>query len=73
MASLPDLTPRETATLAPLLLLVFWIGLYPRPFFKMMNSSVTHLLQMIPAVHGPPSKVESSPPLVENEILKKNP
>ena len=59
-ASLPDLTPRETAILVPLLILVFWIGLYPRPIFKMMDSSVTHLLQLTPVAHTIPSNPESS-------------
>ncbi len=30
---LHDLTPREILTFAPLLIMAFWIGLYPKPFF----------------------------------------
>jgi NADH-quinone oxidoreductase subunit M len=32
-------------TLAPLLLLVFWIGLSPEPFMDVMHTSVSHLLK----------------------------
>ncbi len=42
---LPDLTPRELVTMIPLAVLVFWIGLYPRPFLKLMQPSVTMLLR----------------------------
>jgi NADH-quinone oxidoreductase subunit M len=39
-----DLDLREIATLAPLLLFVFWIGLHPQPFIDVMHVSVQHLL-----------------------------
>ena len=41
---LPDLTRREVLTLAPLLVLIFWIGLYPAPFFGLMSASVDKLV-----------------------------
>ena len=37
---LPDVTLREVATLAPLVVLVFWVGLYPRTFLEPMAASV---------------------------------
>ncbi|MDO8569127.1 MAG: hypothetical protein Q7R57_10525, partial [Dehalococcoidales bacterium] len=41
---LRDLNWREIATVAPLLVLIFWIGLYPKPFFELMAPAVEKLL-----------------------------
>ena len=42
---LKDLGLREILTLAPLLLFVFWIGLHPEPFTRVLDASVKHLLE----------------------------
>jgi NADH-quinone oxidoreductase subunit M len=42
---LKDLSWREIVTLVPLLILIFWIGLFPQPFINLMSSSVTALTQ----------------------------
>lgn len=42
--ALRDLNPREIATVAPILVFIFWIGLYPAPFFHLMAPSVNKLL-----------------------------
>jgi NADH-quinone oxidoreductase subunit M len=42
--SLTDLNLREIVTLAPLVVLVFWIGFYPDPFLNILNASVEHLI-----------------------------
>jgi len=41
---LHDLTPREIATFAPLLIMAFWIGLYPKPFFEILRQPVNSLV-----------------------------
>ncbi|NPA30637.1 MAG: NADH-quinone oxidoreductase subunit M [Chloroflexi bacterium] len=42
--TLKDLSLREIITLLPLIVLMFWIGLYPKPFFALMDPAVQHLL-----------------------------
>jgi NADH-quinone oxidoreductase subunit M len=44
-SGLKDLGLREIATLVPLLIFVFWIGLHPAPFTRVMHKSVEHLLE----------------------------
>ncbi|RJQ44487.1 MAG: NADH-quinone oxidoreductase subunit M [Nitrospiraceae bacterium] len=40
-----DLDLREVITLAPLIILIFWIGFYPEALLSFMHSSVEHMLQ----------------------------
>ena len=47
--SLKDINMREIVTLLPLLVLIFWIGLYPKPFFAIIEPSVTKLVSIIQA------------------------
>ena len=44
-SGLLDLNLREIVTLAPLLLFVFWIGLHPAPFTRVMDKTVQNLLK----------------------------
>jgi NADH-quinone oxidoreductase subunit M len=44
---LPDLTWRELAVIVPLIVLIFWIGLYPKPFFDLMGPAVDQLVHVV--------------------------
>jgi NADH-quinone oxidoreductase subunit M len=52
---LPDLDHREFAVLSTLLVVMIWLGLYPRPFFA-VSRAPTQALQNLyaPATSGPP-------------------
>ena len=39
-----DLSHREFATFAPLLVLAVWMGLYPAPFLRRLETSVQHII-----------------------------
>jgi NADH-quinone oxidoreductase subunit M len=47
---LKDINVREILILVPLLILIFWIGLYPAPFFGLMEASVDKLVVNLQAV-----------------------
>ncbi|NBC31812.1 MAG: NADH-quinone oxidoreductase subunit M [Alphaproteobacteria bacterium] len=40
-----DLSPRELAMFAPLILLVLWMGIYPSSFIEVMDVSVANLIE----------------------------
>ena len=44
---LPDMNAREVAYMLPLLVFVFWIGVYPQTFLRKMDASVTALVARI--------------------------
>jgi len=47
---LADLSLREIIILAPILVLAFWIGLYPKPFLTLISPAVEQLLVLIQTV-----------------------
>jgi NADH-quinone oxidoreductase subunit M len=44
-----DLSPREKALFAPLLVLVLWMGFFPNSFLRPIQVSVDHLVQQVTA------------------------
>jgi NADH-quinone oxidoreductase subunit M len=44
---LPDLNLREYATLVPLVILAFWIGIYPKPFFTYIEKPVQRIVEQV--------------------------
>src|SRR5947209_6144996 len=71
---LHDLTPREVLTFVPLIIMALWIGLYPKPFFQILEQPVNQIVQTVrpgypgtsPAVNAAaqPSPVDTSVQLV---------
>jgi NADH-quinone oxidoreductase subunit M len=44
---LKDLSVREVATLLPLVVLAFWIGLAPAPIFKVLEEPVARIVRQV--------------------------
>jgi NADH-quinone oxidoreductase subunit M len=50
---LPDLNLREYATLIPLVILAFWIGIYPKPLFRVLERPVQTIVEQVnPGYYG---------------------
>ncbi len=47
--NLPDLNGRELATFIPLIILVFWIGLYPKTFLDYLHDPVNQVVERVRA------------------------
>jgi NADH-quinone oxidoreductase subunit M len=44
-----DLSPRELATIVPVIVLIVWIGIYPKPFLEPTEASLKQLLAQVQA------------------------
>ncbi|HET8902004.1 MAG TPA: NADH-quinone oxidoreductase subunit M [Holophagaceae bacterium] len=67
-AKMPDMSRRELATFIPLIAAAVWIGLYPQPFFRVMEAPVAKLMVQVnpsygqgPALEQARSTFESAP------------
>ena len=45
--NLTDLNAREVVYMMPIILLMFWIGIYPKPFINLMEPSVKNLVKQM--------------------------
>jgi NADH-quinone oxidoreductase subunit M len=50
--ALKDLNKREVLTLLPIILLIVWIGFYPKPFLKLTSATTVHLVEMVKQKHA---------------------
>jgi NADH-quinone oxidoreductase subunit M len=50
---LPDLSLREFATFAPLIILAVWIGIYPSPFIRRLDTSVARVMARVNSTYAP--------------------
>jgi NADH-quinone oxidoreductase subunit M len=67
---LPDLNSRELLTFAPLLIAAFWIGLYPKPFFEILEQPVNHLVATVrPDYPGTKNVNASAQPSTEQSTV----
>jgi NADH-quinone oxidoreductase subunit M len=48
---LADLNTRELVYLLPIVVLCFWIGLYPKPFFRVIEKPVDYVAEKVDAAY----------------------
>src|SRR5437867_273215 len=73
-----DLSHREFATFAPLLILAVWMGLYPSPFLRRLDTSVLRVISRVSPQYaqkmavdcGLPAPVPTAAALAENPAAK---
>ena len=68
-AKLRDLDLRETLTLLPIVACCFWIGLYPKPFFEVLDRPVTALVERLEAPGGPAVAGRAAEPAAAGAVL----
>ena len=57
-----DINFREIMTLVPLVIVAFWIGIYPKPFFEILDEPVERLVQQIDGTYQFPDDVAALNP-----------
>jgi len=65
--TLPDLNKRELAYLAPLVFLIFLLGVYPNPVIKKMEPSVRNLVNIVAKAKAGGTGVAATPAAIKSE------
>jgi NADH-quinone oxidoreductase subunit M len=47
LKAITDLTPREVLVFAPLVFVVFWLGIYPSPVLNVTHASVQNIVERL--------------------------
>src|SRR3977135_286542 len=69
-----DLSHREFVTFAPLLILAVWMGIYPSPFLRRLETSVQHIvLRVNPQYAAKYAECNTAPPTAEAIAASSNP
>jgi hypothetical protein len=62
------LNAREYATLVPLVVLAFWIGIYPKPLFTILEQPVRQIVQQVnPGYYSATGAAAVRPPVVSSQ------
>src|SRR6266699_3281063 len=70
-----DLSHREFATFAPLLILALWMGIYPAPFLVRIEKSVQHIVERVSPQYAQAyaANCDPTPPLITAAVVAANP
>jgi NADH-quinone oxidoreductase subunit M len=70
-----DLSHREFATFAPLLILAVWMGIYPAPFLVRLEKSVQHIVERVSPQYAQAyaANCDPTPPVVTAAVAAANP
>jgi NADH-quinone oxidoreductase subunit M len=62
--TIPDMNFRELATFAPLIAWAIWIGVYPKPYFEILQRPATEIVQRVRPEYfgGAPRLAQTMPP-----------
>jgi NADH-quinone oxidoreductase subunit M len=60
---LPDLNLREWVCFAPLVAICFWIGLYPKPFFRVLDAPVKQIVLKVNRHYYTAQPLAQAPPV----------